>query len=55
MKSLKAQVAQDIQLQQYVEKEVPTGEVTDEEIQTTYDQYAEQGETDKLNVTNFEK
>ena len=43
MKSLETQIAEDIQLQQYVEKEVPAGEVTEEEIQQTYDQYAEQG------------
>ncbi|KZE37699.1 peptidylprolyl isomerase [Bhargavaea cecembensis] len=55
MKSLKAQVAQDIQLQQYVEKEVPAGEVSDEEIQTTYDQYAEQGKAANQEVPKLEE
>ncbi|CEG26326.1 SurA N-terminal domain-containing protein [Bacillus sp. B-jedd] len=41
--TLKAQIADDIKLSQYVEKELPAGKITDEEIQKTYDQYAEQG------------
>ncbi|WP_213423624.1 SurA N-terminal domain-containing protein [Bhargavaea massiliensis] len=55
MKSLKAQVAQDIQLQQYVEKEVPVGEITDEEIQKTYDQFAEQGKAANQEVPKLEE
>ncbi|SIT92579.1 SurA N-terminal domain-containing protein [Edaphobacillus lindanitolerans] len=42
MKSLKTQIAEDLKFQQYVEKEVPAGEISDEEIQKAYDQYAEQ-------------
>jgi SurA-like N-terminal domain len=45
MKILETQIADDIKLKQYVEKEVPVGEITDEEIQKTYDQYAEQGKS----------
>ena len=36
MKTLKTQIVEDIKLKQYVEKEVPAGEITDEEIQKTY-------------------
>jgi len=43
--TLKAQIADDIKLSQYVEKEMPAGKISDEEIQKTYDQYAEQGKT----------
>lgn len=43
LKTLKSQIADDIKLSQYVEKELPAGKITDEEIQKTYDQYAEQG------------
>jgi hypothetical protein len=45
MKILETQIADDIKLKQYVEKEVPVGEITDEEIQKTYDQYVEQGKS----------
>lgn len=45
MKTLEAQIADDIKLKQYVEKEVPVSEITDEEIQKTYDQFAEQGKS----------
>ncbi|VEF49005.1 putative lipoprotein [Bacillus freudenreichii] len=42
MKTLETQIADDIKIKQYVEKEVPAGEITDKEIQKTYDEYAEQ-------------
>ncbi|MDQ0861058.1 SurA N-terminal domain-containing protein [Bacillus sp. V2I10] len=45
MKTLEAQIADDIKFRQYIEKEVPAGEISDEEIQKTYDQYAEQGKS----------
>ncbi|MFC7366741.1 MULTISPECIES: SurA N-terminal domain-containing protein [Bhargavaea] len=55
MKSLEAQISEDIQLQQYMEKEVPVDEITDEEIQTTYDQYAEQGKAANQEVPKLEE
>lgn len=45
MKTLKTQITDDIKIKQYVEKEVPTGKITDEEIKQMYDQYAEQAKS----------
>ena len=55
MKILETQIADDIKLKQYVEKEVPVGEITDEEIQKTYDQYAEQGKSTGQEVPKLEE
>lgn len=55
MKALKTQIADDIKLSQYVEKEVPADKVTDEEIQKTYEQYAEQGKAAGQEVPKLEK
>lgn len=45
MKALETQIADSIKLKQYVEKEVPAGKITDQEIQQMYDQYAEQAKS----------
>ena len=55
MKTLKTQIVEDIKLKQYVEKEVPAGEITDEEIQKTYNQYAEQGKSTGQEVPKLEE
>jgi FKBP-type peptidyl-prolyl cis-trans isomerase (trigger factor) len=55
MKTLETQIADDIKIKQYVEKEVPAGEITDEEIQKTYDQYAEQGKSTGQEVPKLEE
>ncbi|WP_338788189.1 SurA N-terminal domain-containing protein [Metabacillus sp. FJAT-53654] len=55
MKTLETQIADDIKLKQYVEKEATAGEITDEEIQKTYDQYAEQGKSTGQEVPKFEE
>ena len=55
MKTLETQIADDIKLKQYIEKEVPAGEITDEEIQKTYDQYAEQGKSTGQEVPKLEE
>jgi SurA N-terminal domain len=55
MKTLETQIADDIKLNQYIEKEVPAGEITDEEIQKTYDQYAEQGKSTGQEVPKLEE
>jgi hypothetical protein len=55
MKTLETQIADDIKLKQYVEKEVPAGEITDEEIQKTYNQYAEQGKSTGQEVPKLEE
>ena len=55
MKILETQIADDIKFKQYVEKEVPAGEITDEEIQKTYDQYAEQGKSTGQEVPKLEE
>jgi parvulin-like peptidyl-prolyl isomerase len=54
LKTFKTQIADDIKLNQYVEKEMPAGEVSDEEIQKAYDQYAEQGKSAGQEVPKFE-
>ncbi|UAL53434.1 SurA N-terminal domain-containing protein [Bacillus sp. CMF21] len=55
MKTLEAQIADDIKFRQYVEKEVPAGEISAEEIQKTYDQYAEQGKSSGQEVPKLEE
>ncbi|MED4206334.1 SurA N-terminal domain-containing protein [Neobacillus mesonae] len=55
VKTLETQIADDIKLKQYVEKEVPAAKVTDEEIQKTYDQYAEQGKSTGKEVPKLEE
>ncbi|MFY0759948.1 SurA N-terminal domain-containing protein [Metabacillus dongyingensis] len=55
MKTLEAQIADDIKFKQYVEKEVPAGEISAEEIQKTYDQYAEQGKSSGQEVPKLEE
>ncbi|MBD1382852.1 SurA N-terminal domain-containing protein [Metabacillus arenae] len=45
MNKLETQIADNIKYTQYVEKEIPVDEVTDEEIQTYYDQVSKQGES----------
>ncbi|MCM3767567.1 SurA N-terminal domain-containing protein [Neobacillus niacini] len=54
MKNLKSQIADEIKLNQYFEKEIPAGEITDEEIQKTYDQYVEQGKSAGQEVPKLE-
>ena len=54
MKTLETKIADNIKLTQYIEKEVPVGKVTDEEIQNMYDQYAEQGKTSGQEVPKLE-
>jgi SurA-like N-terminal domain len=55
MKTLETQIADGIKLEQYIEKEVPAGEITDEEIQKAYDQYAEQGKSTGQEVPKLEE
>jgi parvulin-like peptidyl-prolyl isomerase len=55
MKTLETQIADEIKLKKYVEKEFPASEITDEEIQKTYDQYAEQGKTTGQEVPKLEE
>ncbi len=55
MKTLETQIADDIKLKQYVEKEVPVSEITDEEIQKTYNQYAEQGKSSGQEVPKLDE
>lgn len=55
IKTLETKIADDIKLKQYVEKEVPAGKITDEEIQQMYDQYAEQGKSSGQEVPKLEK
>lgn len=54
MKTFETQIADGIKLKQYVEKEVPAGEITDEEIQKMYDQFAEQGKSTGQEVPKLE-
>ena len=54
MKALETRIADNLKLQQYVEKEVPVGKITDEEIQQMYDQYAEQGKGTGQEVPKLE-
>lgn len=55
MKTLKTQIADDLILKQYVAKEVPASKITDEEIQKTYDQFAEQGKSTGQEVPKLEE
>jgi len=55
LKTLETQIADNLKLNQYIEKEVPAGEVTDEEMQKTYDQYVEQGKSTGQEVPKFEE
>ncbi|WP_338472934.1 SurA N-terminal domain-containing protein [Niallia sp. XMNu-256] len=55
IKTLETQIADDIKIQQYVEKEVPAGEITDKEIQKMYDQYVEQGKSTGQEVPKLEE
>ncbi|WP_040225150.1 SurA N-terminal domain-containing protein [Bhargavaea cecembensis] len=55
LKSLQTQIAEDLKFRQYVEKEVPAGDITDEEIQKTYDQYAEQAKGAGQEVPKLEE
>ncbi|RHW32142.1 peptidylprolyl isomerase [Neobacillus notoginsengisoli] len=55
IKTLKTQIADDLKLTQYFEKEVPAGKITDEEIQKTYDQFAEQGKKSGQEVPKFKE
>jgi hypothetical protein len=55
MKTLETQIADDLILKQFVEKEFPASEITDEEIQKTYDQYAEQGKKTGQEVPKLEE
>ena len=54
MKALETRIADNIKLTQYVEKEVPVGKITDDEIQQMYDQYAEQGKSTGQEVPKLE-
>jgi SurA N-terminal domain len=54
IKALETRIADNIKLTQYVEKEVPAGKITDEEIQQMYDQYAEQGKNTGQEVPKLE-
>lgn len=54
MKTLETQIAEEIKLNQYIEKEVPVGEITDEEIQEMYNQFAEQGKSTGQEVPKLE-
>jgi hypothetical protein len=55
MKTLETQIADDIKFRQYIEKELPTDKITDEEIQQSYDQYAEQGKSSGQEVPKLEE
>lgn len=55
MKTLETQIADGIKLKLYVEKEVPAGKITDEEIQKAYDQYTEQGKSTGQEVPKLEE
>ncbi|WP_262175569.1 SurA N-terminal domain-containing protein [Saccharococcus sp. Marseille-Q5394] len=55
MKTLETQLADDIKLKKYVEKEVPAGKITNEEIQQMYDQYVEQGKSTGQEVPKLEE
>ncbi|WP_252504856.1 SurA N-terminal domain-containing protein [Sporosarcina sp. Marseille-Q4943] len=55
MKTLETQIADDIKIKQYVEKEVPASKISDEEIQQMYDQYAEQGKSAGQEVPKLEE
>ncbi|MED1606880.1 SurA N-terminal domain-containing protein [Cytobacillus kochii] len=53
-KELKAQIADSIQFNQYVEKEVPTGEVSEDEIKKAYEEVKTQSEGADQEVPKLE-
>lgn len=55
MKTLETQIADSIKLKQYIEKEVPAAQITDEDIQKTYDQYVEQGKSTGQEIPKLEE
>ncbi|MFP7299053.1 SurA N-terminal domain-containing protein [Neobacillus niacini] len=55
MKTLKNNIAENIQYMKYLEKEIPAGEVTDEEIQAYYDQAVQQGSPDGQELPKLEE
>ncbi|MEH7225773.1 SurA N-terminal domain-containing protein [Bacillus sp. JJ1566] len=55
IKILETQIAADIKLRQYIEKEVPVGEISDEEIQQMYDQFTEQGKSTGQEIPKLEE
>ncbi|WP_409274864.1 SurA N-terminal domain-containing protein [Neobacillus sp. SCS-31] len=55
MKTLETKIADDIKLKQYFDKEMPAGKITDEEIQKTYDQFAEQSKGAGQEVPKLEE
>lgn len=52
---LETQIVETIQTTEYVEKEIPTDEVTDEEIQRYYDQTTQQGNSSGQKLSSFEE
>lgn len=54
MKTFETKIADEVKIKQYVEKEVPAGKITDEEIQQMYDQYAEQAKSAGQEVPKLE-
>ncbi|MGM0876281.1 MAG: hypothetical protein ACQEWV_16295 [Bacillota bacterium] len=52
---LEIQIAEAIQTTEYVEKEIATDEVTDEEIQKYYDQAAKQGSSGGQKLPKLEE
>lgn len=55
MKTFETQIADNIKLEQYVEKEVPTSQITDKEIEKTYKQLSEQGKSTGQEVPKLEE
>lgn len=55
LKTLEAQIADGIKFNKYVEKEIPAGEISEEEIKKAYDQYAEQGKKAEQEVPKLEE
>lgn len=55
LKTLEAQIADGIKFNKYVEKEIPAGEISEEEINKAYDQYAEQGKKAEQEVPKLEE
>ncbi|WP_068672114.1 SurA N-terminal domain-containing protein [Oceanobacillus sp. Castelsardo] len=55
MKTIETQIAANMKLEQYVEKEVPASEISDEEIQKMYNQLSEQGKTTGQEVPKLEE
>ncbi|MGG0888775.1 SurA N-terminal domain-containing protein [Cytobacillus horneckiae] len=55
LKTLEAQIADGIKFNKYVEKEIPAGDISEEEINKAYDQYAEQGKKAEQEVPKLEE